>query len=413
MNTIVSTQLKNGLHVLFEPNDSVASVGVRWLLPVGSAYDPPERIGLSTLLSELIFRGAGSLSSREHSDAFDRLGVRRSSLLQTHHLRVDATFLADRWPQALDLIVPMALEPTLPESELEPTRRLSLQSLESLEDEPQQQVMLRLRDRHVASPFNRDGYGHADVLEQADIQTLQAHWQRYACPQGSILGVAGNIDPDQFIKQLESLIESWEGHADEPAKSEPAQRGTQTIEQATAQVHIGVAFDAPSESDEEAMLERLAIGVLSGSSSGRLFTEVRQKRSLCYSVGASYGGGRDWGIVSLYAGTTPERAQETLDVSLGEIQRLCEGVEADEFNRVVTGLKSQLIMQGESVPARASAIVHDFFRLGRARSLEEIATQVDAITLDQLNAYLARREFGEFTIVSLGPVELKTPSLMA
>ena len=61
-------------------------------------------------------------------------------------------------------------------------------------------------------------------------------------------------------------------------------------------------------------------------------------------------------MISLYAGTTPERAQETLDVSLAEIHRLRTGVEAAEFDRVVTGLKSQLIMQGESTQSRATAI---------------------------------------------------------
>jgi predicted Zn-dependent peptidase len=413
MSTIVSQTLDHGLQVLFEPDDSVASVGVRWLLPLGSAIDPPQSIGLTTLLSELIFRGAGSWSSREHSDAFDRLGVRRSSLVQTHHLRIDATFLADRWSEALDLVVPMAIDPTLPEPELDPTRRLCLQSLESLEDEPQHQVMLRLKERHLPSPFNRDGYGQVEVLQQADIKTLRDHWNSFALPGGSILGLAGNIDPEQVIQKLSPMLENWKGCAHEPDDSESAPRGTMTITQDTAQVHIGVAFDAPSEPDEDSMLERLAIGVLSGSSSGRLFTEVRQKRSLCYSVGASYGGGRDWGLVSMYAGTTPERAQETLDVSLGEIHRLKEGVELEEFDRVVIGLKSQLIMQGESIPARASAIAHDFFRLGRARSLEAIEAEIDAITLDQLNAYLARRDFGEFTIVSIGPVELKTPSLVS
>lgn len=413
MSTIVSHTMDNGLRILLEPDDSVASVGVRWLLPLGSAVDPPSSVGLSTLLSELIFRGAGSYASREHSDAFDRLGVRRSSIVQTHHLRLDATFLADRWTEALDLIVPMVIEPRLPNPELDPTRRLCLQSLESLEDEPQHQVMLKLRERHLPTPFNRDGYGDADVLRESDSATLQEHWRSFARPGGSILGLSGNVDPERVLRHLEPQVASWQGHAPEPDESEAPRRGTQTITQDTAQVHIGLAFDAPADPDDDSMLERLAIGVLSGSSSGRLFTEVRQKRSLCYSVGASYGGGRDWGIVSLYAGTTPERAQETLDVSLGEIQRLREGVEREEFDRVVIGLKSQLIMQGESIPARASAIVQDCFRLGRARSLEEIAARIDEITLDQLNDYLARRAFGEFTVVSIGPVELKTPSLIS
>lgn len=143
------------------------------------------------------------------------------------------------------------------------------------------------------------------------------------------------------------------------------------------------------------------------STSGRLFTEVRQKRSLCYSVGASYRAGRDQGMVTMYAGTTPERAQETLDVALQEVHRLNSGITREEFDRAVIGLKAHQIMQGESTPARAAALVYDQFRLGRARTLEEIAAAVDAITLEQVNEYLASREFGRFTICTIGPEALK------
>jgi predicted Zn-dependent peptidase len=158
------------------------------------------------------------------------------------------------------------------------------------------------------------------------------------------------------------------------------------------------------------MVERLGTSVLSGSSSGRLFTEVRQKRSLCYSVGASYRAGRDTGMVTLYAGTTPERAQQTLDVCIEQIENMRHGVREDEFNRAVVGLKSAQIMQGESTPSRAAALVYDQFRIGRARTLEEVAKQIDAINRDAVNRYIATRDFGEFTVVSIGPEALRAPA---
>ena len=226
-------------------------------------------------------------------------------------------------------------------------------------------------------------------------------------PNGSIITAAGAVDPDQLADRLNMLLSGWIGSHEEPERSAEATRGYLHIPQDTAQMHIGLAWDAPREADEDAMLERLAVAVLSGSTSGRLFTEVRQKRSLCYSVGASYRPGRDDGLVALYAGTTPQRAQETLDVSLAEVARLREGVESDEFDRAVIGLKSHLIMQGESTPARAGALGGDHFRLGRARTLDELAASIDAITLADLNAYVARREVGDFTIVSIGPDPLE------
>lgn len=407
MSQIVTIQLDCGMTLVVEPIASVKSVAINWLLPVGAATDPLDGDGYAALLSELIQRGAGGMSSRQHSDALDLLGVQRGTDVQTHHLRIDATMLGSRLLEALPLIVAMARDPMMPADALDPVRSLCLQSLQSLEDEPQQKVMLRVRERHYPAPFNRHGYGQLPVLQRATLEQLRQSWLLRCRPRESIMGVAGAVNPHALAASLNELLAGWTGSAPQPTTLAGPARGYEHIEQPTAQVHIGLGYDAPPERDDSSMLERLATGVLSGSTSGRLFTEVRQKRGLCYSVGASYRAGRDAGMVSLYAGTTPERAQETLDVCCAEISRMKAGVTQAEFHRAVTGLKSHMIMQGESTPARAAALVYDQFRLGRARTLEEVAAVIDAISIEQLNHYISGRDFGAFTVVSIGPAGLR------
>jgi predicted Zn-dependent peptidase len=305
MQKIVTRTLNCGLTLVVEPIANVASAALAWLLPGGSACDAPNQDGFAVLLSELVMRGAGPLNAREHSDALDRLGVQRGCDVQSHHLRIDATMLGSRLPDALPLLVDMVRSPQLPAEALPAVRSLCLQTLEGLDDDPQQLVMLRLRERQLAPPFNRHGYGRRETLEGATIDDLRSHWAKHVRPQPSILGAAGAIDADVLASQLDGLLAGWSGTAAEPKPLEPPMRGTLHIEQPTSQVHLAVAWDAPPEGDAQSMIERLGISVLSGSTSGRLFTEVRQKRSLCYSVGASYRAGRDIGYVSLYAGTTP------------------------------------------------------------------------------------------------------------
>lgn len=409
MSHIVTTQLQCGMTLVVEPIPSVASVAVNWLLPAGSATDAPGGDGHASMLSEYVLRGAGGRSSREFSDALDLLGVQRGTDVQTHHLRLDAVMLADRLDDALPLLADLVRAPALPADAMEAVRSLALQSLESLDDDPQGMAMIRLRERHMPPPFNRHGHGDQAAIEAATIDSLRESWRARFRPGGSIVGVAGAVNPAKVASGLNRLLEGWTGRGPDPSPSGPPPRGYLPIEQQTSQVHIGLAFDGPREAEAASMIERLAIGVLSGSTSGRLFTEVRQKRSLCYSVGASYRAGRDQGIVTLYAGTTPERAQETLDVCGAEIRRLRSGVTKEEFHRAVVGLKSHMIMQGESTPARAGALVYDQFRLGRARTLDEVAAQVDAISIERLNEYLAARDFGDFTVVSIGPAPLTPP----
>ncbi|HWB18855.1 MAG TPA: pitrilysin family protein [Phycisphaerales bacterium] len=409
MAGIFTTTLSNGLTVILEEIPGVSSAALHWAVPCGSATDDADRQGASAMMAEMLLRGAGRLSSREHSDAMDRLGVQRSTGVRVHHLCIDATLMGGMLHESLSLIMDMVRAPMMQAEALEPVRSLCLQGLEGLDDDPQQRAMLRVRERHIAPPFNRHGFGTADGLQSVTIQMLTESWARFGTPAGSIFAIAGALNARDTLKILENLAHGWQGHAQEPRKTALPESGYEHMAQSTAQVHLAMAWDAPREAHAHSMLERLAVSVLSGSTSGRLFTEVRQRRSLCYSVGASYRAGRDAGVVSLYAGTTPERAQETLDVCVQEVIRMKQGVTLAEFQRAVTGLKSHVVMQGESTMARAAALSHDFFRIGRARSLEEICAQVDAISHDQLNDYLRTRETPKFSIVSIGPDPMNVP----
>ncbi len=149
------------------------------------------------------------------------------------------------------------------------------------------------------------------------------------------------------------------------------------------------------------------MGVLSGGMSARLFTEVREKRGLCYSVHASYHTLLDRGAVFCYAGTSAERAQETLDVTMGELVRLRAGIEDHELARLKARIKSALIMQQESSSARSSSLARDWYHLGRARTLDEVGGLIDALTCASINAYLAEHPPRDFTVVTLGPGALE------
>ncbi len=401
----VSRTLDCGATLVVETIPSARSAALAWLTPAGGAMDPEDRQGVGTMLEELLLRGSVSRSSRVQADAFDLLGASRSADLQTVHMQYSSTFLGARFSEVAALVVDSLREPAFSEDAIDPARQLALQSLKGLDDEPQTKVMLAARDRHAPPPFGRSGMGTEAGLNGVTRGDVVEHWGRCAAPRGSIIAVAGGVDVDAVEAEFNGLLAGWSGSAAGVAYSGCGGRGYEHIGSDTEQTHIAVMHDAPAEGDKDAVLERLAVAVLSGGMSGRLFTEVREKRGLCYAVSAGYATAREYGRVVSYSGTTPERAQETLDVLVGELRRINtpEGaVTAEELERATIGLKSKLVMSGESTSARASALAADVARLDRARSLTEVAEEIDGVTLDQLNAYLARRELGELTVCTLG-----------
>jgi len=147
--------------------------------------------------------------------------------------------------------------------------------------------------------------------------------------------------------------------------------------------------------------------VLSGGMSSRLFTEVREKRGLCYAVYASLSSLRDEARVLCYAGTTVERAQETLDVTLQELVRLADGIEASELDRCRARAKSSLIMQQESTIARSAAVARDWYHLGRIMTLQEIHDQIESLTTETVLDHVQRFPARDFTVVTIGPQALE------
>lgn len=386
------------------------SAAMTLLVPAGASTDPVDRSGSATVLAELVLRGAGERDNRQLTDYLDRLGLQRGNGVGVHHSRFSCAAVAPKVIEALGAYADIVRRPMLPESGFGPSRDLALQALSGVEDEPQKKLMVKLREWHLPSPYGRNAMGQRDHLEKLTLDLSRADFQRRYHARGAILALAGNVDFEVVRTGVEEHFGDWNGHADDSVDLLPPPGQSYFEAQQSEQTHIGIAYDYVPETHDDYYVARMAIEILSGGMSGRLFTEIREKRGLCYSVGVSYASLKGLGAVFGYAGTSNERAQATLDCFVAELHRLSEGVSDSELDRAKIGLKASTIMSGESTSARAGAIAHDYFMRGRIRTLDEIKDAIDAVTVDHVNAYLDRNRPGPFTIAIVGPKELKIPS---
>ncbi|MHC4356193.1 MAG: M16 family metallopeptidase, partial [Planctomycetota bacterium] len=219
----------------------------------------------------------------------------------------------------------------------------------------------------------------------------------------TIFTVAGKYDFDAVCGQMAGLFADGRQQGGHSIELTPSSGQYTHIDNDGAQVHIGLMAGTVKPTDDDYYNARVAVSVLSGGMSARLFTEVREKRGLCYAIGARYHGLKEAAGMMCYAGTTPDKAQETFDCVVGEFNRLAEGVSEEEIARAKVGLKSSLILQSESSSSRASAIGSDHYILGRVRSLDEIKDGIEQTTVDSVLAFLRNNKFGDFTVVTIGP----------
>ncbi len=399
---------RNGLVLVAERMDWLESAAFTLAIPAGTIHDPGAQLGLANFTCEMLLRGSGELDSRAYIAALDRLGADRSAAVSAMHASFSASTLTENLCPVLAIHADLVRRPHLPAEQLEDGRLVCLQEIQAIDDDLAQKTMIRLRKETYGEPWGRSSQGEVAMIEQVELRDIAQFHRRYYSPVGAILSVAGKFDWDALRGATEQSFGDWAGDA---IGSPPVAQTSSVnvhLPHDSSQTQIGVAYPTVPFRDTDYIQARAAVGVLSDGMSSRLFTHVREERGLCYSVYGYHHSLRDAARVLCYAGTSTERAQETLDVLLAELQRLSDGIEPEELVRLKARTKSAMIMQQESSAARAASLVGDWYHLGRIRTLQEIHQLIDALTCETVGRFLADHPPGNYTVVTLGkdPLEV-------
>ena len=401
--------LPHGLTVAFERRSGPGfSFDLR--LPWGSAHDPHGQEGTAAVLEEWLHKGAAGLDARQLQDAFDDLGVRRGGGVGPEATRLSVSGLLADLPRALGLVADVLLRPTLPPAEVPVLLDLARQDIESLQDSPTD--LLAVQGRALAfggtaqalSGFGHPSSGTLDGLSRISAQSLRAHFAGYGA-QGSVLGLVADLSAEDALKLVTVALGDWQPGTVRPLHAPfCADRTVHLPYPDGEQTHLSLLAPGVAPTHPDWLKWQLALTALSGGSSSRLFYAVREERGLAYAVSASpLILGRE-GFLNVYAGSTPERAPETLEVIRAELERLQGGLDAAEFRRAHAGLSASVVFGNESLRGRAHALTRDLALFGRVRSVASLRAELDALTLQDVNAFLGRyAPLRGATLVTLGP----------
>lgn len=402
-------QIPNGMTLIIEQMPAVQSAAFTLKVPAGSIYDPVGENGTAAILTDWITRGAGKHDSRQLIVDLDNLGLHRSESVGTNFITMSGACVATQLKRALPYYASIIREPHLPEAEFEAARMSCEQTLFAVENEPRQKVMVELRRQSFPDRYGRPTDGDLRDIGNISDHNVKSFHERHVHPQDAILTIAGNVDSAEMIAVVEELFSDWNTPATETDLDWESKRPSPHIEHDSTQTHIAMSYNSVPFGHDAYYDAWGAVSILSGGMSSRLFTHVREERGLCYAIGASLSGTKEVGRVMCYAGTTNERAQETLDVTIQEIRRLAEGVTEEELQRAKARAKSSLIMQQESTMSRASSLAKEWFYLGRVTTLSEVEEKISNLTCESIVEYVRQYPADEITLVTIGPSALNLP----
>jgi predicted Zn-dependent peptidase len=377
--------LGSGVRVVTEEVPSVRSVALGLWIRTGSRNETPAQAGVSHFLEHLLFKGTERFSAIEISERFDGLGasVNAATGKETTHLH--ARFLDEHTEEVFDLLAEMLLAPTYPEIDSE--REVVLEEIAMYEDEPQDRVHDVLAETVFdGHPLSQRVLGEAEVIASIPVPEIDTyHRQRYT-GANIVVGAAGHLAHERIVALTERLVSPPPGgNGAEAADLDGAAR-LSFYPKDTEQYHI--CFGAPGIVRDDERRYGLAVldSIFGGSTSSRLFREVREKRGLAYSVGSYNEQYTDSGLVATYVGTREDNVEEACAVIGEELERLrSEPVSAEELSRAKESVKGRLVLSSESTAARMTRISRATLFGLPIESLDAMLAKVDAVSIEELS----------------------------
>jgi len=402
------TTLDSGVRVVTERVPSVRSVALGFWIGTGSAAEEEGQAGISHLLEHMLFRGTKRFGSAEIDQIFDAMGAEINAGTDKETTSLYTRVLDRHLERAVDVLSDMLWRSRL--EELEAEREVVLEEIAMYEDDPQDKVFDVLGEAVFGGhPLGRAVIGRAEVVRAADREQLRAfHAERYV-PANVVIGAAGSVDHDTLVEM--AIAAGPERVGQHPPASEQSEpdfgRRVRFFAKDTEQYHVCLGGPGLAREDERRFALRVLEGVLGGTSSSRLFQEVRERRGLAYSVFCFSSLHAHTGEVGLYVGTRPENLGETLATIAAELERFVEDpASEEELDRSRENLKGRVVLSLESTSARMSRLGTSVLNGLPVLSVDEVIERIDAVDVAALRE-LAGELFvpDQLSVACVGPEE--------
>ena len=382
------TVLDSGVRVVTEAMPTVRSVTLGFWIATGSATETRDEAGLSHLVEHMLFRGTERFGSLEIDQIFDTMGAELNAGTGKETTSVYARVIDEHLPQAFDIVADMVWHPRFAEADLANERQIVLEEIAMYEDEPDDRVFDVLGEAIFGEhPLGRAIIGRADVIGATTVERLGRFHDAHYAPGDVVIAAAGSLEHDAVV-ELARAIEVPPRPAAPRVPPVPAQLPPRLrfLRKDTEQYHLTLGAPAPPRDDERRFTLRVLDNILGGTSSSRLFQEVREHRGLAYSVysfQALYAGR---GQIGIYLGTRPDNVGPALKVVADELQRLREdGVTAEELARSKENVKGRLVLSLESTAARMNRLGGSVLADLPLMSIDEVVERIEGVSLEDVN----------------------------
>lgn len=406
--TVHRAILDNGMVVLAVENPTADIVAARLYIRAGSRYEPLEQAGLSHLLSAVITKGTERLSSQEIAERVESVGASLGADAAADYCLMSLKTVSTDFAEMLELLAELVRSPSFPEEEVDLERKLALQGIRSMQEQPFAVANAQLRQSLYGShPYAMSSLGTEETVAKLDRQALQTYHQTYFRPENMVMSIVGRIEPEKAIALVDQFFGDWKNppFAVLPLALPPlvAQSERVISNQDTQQAIVMLGYLAASVQDADHIALKLLNTYLGNGLSSRLFVELREKRGLAYDVSAFYPTRLYTSHFVTYIGTAPENAAIALEGLHHEVERLHETeLTPEELQAAKNKLLGQYAL-GKQTNAQIAQIFgwYEILNLGIEFD-QQFQEAVAAVTAEDIQAAV-QRHLNQPSVSLVGP----------
>jgi predicted Zn-dependent peptidase len=404
--------LPNGIKLLTIPMPSLESVTVTVWVGVGSRFETKEVSGISHFIEHMAFKGSKKYNSAKVvSEIIDAMGADYNAATSTEWTNFFIKSRAQNLEKIFDVLSDMILNPLLNENEIEKERGVILEEIAMQEDTPGDKIgNIFMELAFAGNPLGRDIAGTKASVKSITKKHFETFRDIHYRSGNIIITVAGGISESEVYKVAQKYFSEVErGSKEKPeAFVESQTRPKLRVEyKKSEQAHFILGFMGSERTSKKRYAENILATILGRGMSSRLFSEIREKRGLAYSVSTGVSRYVDTGIFETYAGVDVKRIDEAIKIMLEQHY----GIVTGKFPIAVTELlKAKEFIKGTTALALEDTVSICNFFGQRALFMKEIETpkeifaKIDAVTMEEV--YEAAKDLftpSKLNVAIIGP----------
>ncbi len=329
--------LKNGMTIIFEKRE-LPVVAVAFAVRSGGINEQISEKGISHFIEHMLYKGTPTRDAKKIAEEIEKKGGELNGFTDEAITAYWCKIPSQHLNIALEVLGDMVKSPLFDEKELEKERKVIFEEIKMRKDNPHIYVLDTIQRELYSGTLGKDLIGTYETMEKIDRKKILDKFKQIYQPNNMILGIVGNANFEEIVEFTEKNFGNIKGKV--PQINFSLKNGTK-IEKRKGidQANLVFAYHVPLATDKKCYAAETLGTLMAGGMSSRLFSEIREKRNLAYSVKGDSNINRFFAYNLVYVGTTKKNVELVKKIMLEEFKKVAENLTEKELNQV----KEQLI----------------------------------------------------------------------